>query len=163
MRRITEHPVSDENVRLIKSCATQAACVLSVDIEHNTPTQVLGEVDKCIYNLQHGKHTELVEGEDPPFLLGSLWGEMLCRELGWKWAQVIFHDHDDSEAVGVFSPNRSLAIYPFHFIYGCLENEAPVTIELAFNMLADGAKVPDLPPNGYENVMDNVHHVVPRD
>lgn len=103
------------------------------------------------------------ELDDLAYTLGSLWGEQLVRQFGWRWAWVTFHDHDDSRTIGVFSPDRALAIYPFHFIHGCLRTHAPVTILLAFDILVDGKRVPSLPPGGYENVMDNVHHVVPRD
>ena len=81
----------------------------------------------------------------------------------WQWASVTFHDFEGSQAAGVFSPDRALAIYPFHFVYGCMENGAPVTILLSYNMLVDGTRIPALPKRGYENVMDNVRHVVPRD
>jgi hypothetical protein len=73
----------------------------------------------------------------------------------------VFHDRGDAEAVGVFSRDRSLAIYPFHFVFSCLEERAPVTILLAFQILSEGTRVPKLPAGGYENVMDNVHHSPP--
>lgn len=92
--------------------------------------------------------------------LGSLWGRQMVRQFGWEWAGVVFHDRGDSKAVGVFSKDRSLAIYPWHFVYGCLENGVPSTILLAFNMLLAGA-VPAQEPGAYVNVMDHVRHVVP--
>ena len=64
--------------------------------------------------------------------------------------------------VGVFSTDRSLAIYPFQFVHGCIHNGVPVTIMLAYNMLKNGA-IPKLPPLGYVNLTDGVRHVVPRD
>lgn len=92
--------------------------------------------------------------------LGTLWGEQLRRHFGWEWASVIQHDHDDFRAIGVFSTDRSLAIYPWYFVLGCLERGATSTILLAFNML-DANKIPPQPPRSYTNVMDGVHHIVP--
>jgi hypothetical protein len=92
--------------------------------------------------------------------LGSLWGCHIVRQFRWEWAGVIFHEHNDSKAYGVFSKDKSLAVYPWHFIFGCLENKAPVTILLSFNMLAAG-KIPAQEPKAYVNLMEHVHHIVP--
>ena len=55
-----------------------------------------------------------------------------------------------------------MIIYPFIFVDDCLSGNAQVTIELAFNML-DAGTIPQLPTNGYEDIMASVHHIVPRD
>ncbi len=90
--------------------------------------------------------------------IGTLWGELCIRELGWEWVKV--HFEDGSSAIGVFSKDRSIGIYPWYFVLGCVENGAPVTIELAWNMLRGGA-IPKLDRNSYTNLMDGVHHIVP--
>ena len=131
---------------------------------HDAPTahDIVKAVDRCVYDLQQGNGPEFGAQDEPDLVLGSLWGQQLVRELSWQWAAVTFHEHDDAKAVGVFSPDRALAIYPFHFIYGCLENGAEVTIMSGVQLLVDGSKVPPLAPGTYENVMDNVHYIVPR-
>ncbi|MCO8120888.1 hypothetical protein NHH03_04000 [Stieleria sp. TO1_6] len=159
---ISESPILAEHVDLVHKVANDAATFLGVDPNSAPPETVVERVDDFVYRLQKGE-VAAPEGEDVEVYFGCLWGQQLVRELGWQWANVTFHDHGDSQAMGVFSPDRSLAIYPFHFITGCLENGAPVTIMLAFNTLRDGESVPALPPQAYENVMDNVHHIVPRD
>lgn len=160
---ITENPLDDEMLASIRDCASDAAALLQLDTSTESAIKIVESVDACVYELQKGRGPKLEVDDDPAMVLGSLWGEQLCTKLGWQWAAVTFLDQEDSQAVGVFSPDRSLAIYPFHFVFGCLENQAPVTIALAFNMLVDGSKIPELPPGGFENVMDNVHHIVPRD
>jgi hypothetical protein len=160
---ISEVPVEEELLVHIRGAAESAAEILGVDPAEKSAAEVVHAIDQCAYQWQKGKRPEMDEEEDLSLLLGALWGEQLCRALGWEWSGVVFHKYDDAHAVGVFSPDRSLAIYPFHFTKGCLENEASVTIELAFNMLLDGSEVPQLPANGFENVMDNVQHIVPRD
>jgi hypothetical protein len=162
LQNISENPVSPEHASLVHKIAADAASFLKLDEQTSPPASVVNSVDDYIHKLQNGEVTA-PEGEDVKIFFGCLWGVQLVREFGWEWANVIFHDHGDTEAMGVFSKDRSLAIYPFHFITGCLENDAPVTIMLAFSMLLDGSEIPELPPGGYENLMDNVHHIVPRD
>jgi hypothetical protein len=159
---ISEGPITDDMLANIRGCADDAATMLDLDRSNKSTADLVKAVNDFMYNWQKGKRPDIPEEDDPSLTLGSLWGEQLAREFGWEWARVIFHDHDDSQAVGVFSPDRSLAIYPFHFVYGCMENNATVTIMLAFNMLRDGA-IPKMPAGSYENVMDRVHHIVPPD
>ena len=90
--------------------------------------------------------------------LGTLWGEVFAREFGWEWINVTFEN--GSEAVGVFSKDRSIGCYPWYFILGCVEHGATVTLLLAWNMLKAG-KIPEMEPGSYWNLMDGVHHIVP--
>ncbi len=161
---ITEKPLAQDSLDSIVQCADEAARALKLgdDWEQLPAAKIVAAIDQCIFGLQNGKPFEFSDADDATLTLGSLWGQQLIRQLGWQWSSVVFHDHDDAFAVGVFSKDRALAIYPFHFLFGCLENNAEVTVELAFNMLVDGTRIPKLPANGFENVMDNVHHVVPR-
>lgn len=159
---ISEERIDAELLDNIEQSAREAALLLRLDANAAAIERVRA-VDEFVYAWQKGERPPIAEDDDLSMTLGSLWGQQLASQLGWQWAAVTFHDFEDSKAVGVFSPDRSLAIYPFHFIYGCMENGASVTILLAYNLLVDDTKIPALPKNGYENVMDNVHHVVPRD
>ena len=91
-----------------------------------------------------------------------MWGDQLVRAYQWEWAIVKFHEHGDSTAPGVLSPDRALAIYPIHFIIGCLQDPTvDATILLAFNMLeADTSS--DTKPGSYFNLMDGVNRIIPR-
>jgi hypothetical protein len=60
------------------------------------------------------------------------------------------------------SLDRSLVVYPIHFITGALEDSrVDATIALAFNMLEAGT-VGKQKPKGYLNLMTGVHRIVPR-
>jgi hypothetical protein len=161
--KISEEAIDSETLDPILGCANDAAQMLGIDLEKLSPQEIVSHIDNCILNIQKGQGPEIHEEDDPALTLGSLWGQQLVKELGWEWSSVTFHEHDDTKAVGVFSKDRSLAIYPFHFVYGCLENNATVTILLSFNMLVDGKRIPSLPAGGFENVMDNVSHIVPNE
>lgn len=147
----------------IKAAANDARSAL--DIENDSPSaeELVKGVDELVFRAQKSKCKGIDDTWTFSIAVGSLWGQCLVEKLGWQWMNVNFDEGEEAKAVGVVSPDRSLAIYPFYFVYGCLENNAPVTIALSFNMLVDGSRIPDLPANGYENVMDNVHHIVPRD
>lgn len=161
---ITEQSIDSELLDDLAKCAARAIKLLGLDPENDSAETIITAIDAFVFETQQGntRDFDLNEDEDLPLMLGSAWGVQLVRSLGWQWSSVIFHDHDDVPAVGVFSVDRSLAIYPLHFIYGCLEHDAPVTIALAWSILNDGTRVPELPANGFENVMEHVHHDAPR-
>jgi hypothetical protein len=163
--RITESPPDKKRMRLIDLVARDAAKYLKVSVDTDSSDKIVKAVNDCVRKIQKGRWPRFSKDDEEAadLLLGCLWGSQLVKELDWEWVNVVFHDHGDSEAVGVVSPKRDLAIYPFHFVYGCIENNATVTILLAFNMLKDGRRIPALPPRSYENVMDYVHHIVPPD
>src|SRR5438132_562350 len=104
---ISEEAIPSKMLRNIKACAADAAEMLGLDIDRITSTEIVNAVDKCVYQWQKGNRPDRPEDDDLSLTLGSLWGEQLVRDLGWEWAGVTFHDHDDSKAVGVFSPDRS--------------------------------------------------------
>ena len=82
--------------------------------------------------------------------------------MGWAWAEVTFRRHGDVPATAVVSPDRSMAIYPIHFVVECLRDAAvDVTIGLAFDELTAG-RVDGFTPGGFANVMDVVRRAVPR-
>ena len=168
---ISEKPLDEETLQAIRDYAHEAAERLHVDLQETPPEEIVAAIDRHIIELQRAQiakedpvnsaDEEHPENEESALLLASLWGEQVARRLGWQWATVIFHDHDDAELIGICSPDRALAIYPYQFVFSCLEERTVVTVALAFNILVDGRRVPKLPSGGYENVMDNVHHVVP--
>ncbi len=158
-----EHDIDAELGDDIQRWATDAAALLELSSTASAEA-IVRTIDEFVFAWQKGERPQVAPDQDLSATLGSLWGQQLVREFGWQWAAVAFSDNADADvdAVGVFSADRSLAIYPFHFVFGCMEDGAPVTIALAFNLLVDGSRIPALPKNGYENVMDNVHHIVPR-
>ena len=161
--KITEDPVDQEMLGNIRGCAEDAATMLGLDASTTPPAKIVEAVDEFVYKWQKGRRPPVDPDDDLSLTLGSLWGEQLVKNLQWEWTGVIFHEHGDSHAVGVVSPTRSLAIYPFHFIHGCLENDATVTIMLSYNMLTENSGIPNFPAGSFENVMDGVHHIIPRD
>jgi hypothetical protein len=157
-QRISENETSEEILTNLKGAAVEGASLVGVAID-DPPLKIVTALNAYVLNPPPTTG-EVDKWTDRALPLGSLWGEQMVREFGWEWASVTFHDKGDSKATGVFTKDRSLAVYPWHFVYGCLQNGATVTILLAFNMLAAG-KITDLAPGQYDNLMDGVHHIVP--
>ncbi len=161
MPSLTEHAIGPELHGEIQRWSAEGSALL--ELSATAPAaEIVRSIDEFVFAWQKGQRPPLGPDQDLSVILGSLWGQQLVRELRWQWAAVSFNDGSDTNAVGVFSPDRSLAIYPFHFVFGCIDDSCPVTVLLAYNLLMDGSRIPALPENGYENVMDNVHHLVPR-
>ncbi len=158
---ISESRPDEERANLLNLVAQDAAAILGVSLETNSPDEIVAAVNDCARAIKRGEGPAFPEDSEVDLLLGCLWGSQLIRVLDWEWINITFHDHDDSQAVGVVSPKRDMAIYPFHFIHGCIENAATVTILLSFNMLRERAGAPTYPERSYENVMDHVYHIVP--
>jgi hypothetical protein len=162
---ISEEAVSEAILDNIKACAMDARNALGPDFADADPPEVVNAIDDFAYHWQKGERpsTDLIAGgEDARLVMGSLWGEQLVKQFGWEWAKVTFHDHGDSVTFGVFSPDRSLAIYPLDFMLGCLNDPGvDVTVMLSYNML-EGGKIPKLESKSYSNVMEGVHRIVPR-
>lgn len=160
---ISEHPVKAEILQHIRNCVASADCLIGIDPRNSDARTVMAAINTYVTKWQKGERPpkNVADLEDSQYTLGAVWGEQLAATFGWEWASVTFHEHGDSGAVGVFSPDRSLAVYPFHFLLGCLQDpRVPVTILLSFNMLAEG-KIPRMPAQGYQNLMDGVHHLIP--
>lgn len=162
MKSHSESELSNEMPEQIKDSAVEALSMLGLDEQADSQT-VIAAVDQFVYEWQCGKRPPIpCEAEDLPYTLGSLWGEQMVRQFGWEWKKITFHEHGDTWAPGVVSPDRSMAIYPIHFIIGCMnDSSVDATILLSFNMLKEHE--PGNSKRGaYDNVMEQVFRIVPR-
>lgn len=158
---VTEYLPNEERMQIMNDLSQKAAEYFGLSLENDTPQHIMSIVHDGVIKLKKEEALPFTGEEDADLLLGSLWGSQLIRAFGWQWVDVIFHDHQDSAAMGVMSPDRSKAVYPFHFIFGCVENKATVTILLAFNMLTERMADFNYEPKSYTNVMDYVRYAIP--
>ena len=158
---VTETPIEPDMLHNIKGAASEGAKLLKIDESNISPQEIIESINKFVMDIQKKENKDIDIWTDLSLPLGCLWGEQMVREFEWEWANIVQHDHDDFKAIGVFAKDRSLAIFPWYFIFGCLKNGAPVKIALAYNMYKDGSGIPELPANGYINLMDHVHHIIP--
>ncbi len=165
MANVSEQPIDPDTLSSLQGCANEGRELLGLAGKAAEPKTVVEAIDAFVYAWQKGKRPpkKKLDPEDAPFVFGSLWGEQLAKRFGWQWAMVTFHDHGDSVAPAVLTPDRSLAVYPIHFLMGCFQDAGvDATVALSYNMLEAGS-IGKLKPKGYVNLMEGVHRVVPRD
>ena len=159
----SEKPFSDSMAESLRAEVERGLDLLGMAPD-DEPANIVAAVDAFVYSWQCGdkppKH--VLDTDDAPFTLGAVWGQQLVREFQWEWRTVQFHEHGDIMVPGVLSPDRALAVYPIHFIMGCLQDSTvDTTILIAFNMLKAGT-IGDTSPGSYFNLMDGVHRIIPR-
>jgi hypothetical protein len=157
--RISEQPLDPEIASNLIGAAAEGAALVGVKPDAE-PLKIVEAINAFVAKPPKSWFKKVDNWTDRALPLGSLWGAQMVRQFGWEWASITQHDQGDAKAMCVFDQRRSLAIYPFEFIFGCLESKSYPTILLAFNMLVAG-KVPELDAAGYMNLMDGVRHVVP--
>jgi hypothetical protein len=159
----SERPVTEAILANLRGCAADGRRLLALN-PIAPPAEAVAAADGFVDRWQHGDRppVDVAAAADVPFLLGSLWGEAVVAAFGWAWVQVVFNRHPDTVATAVVSPDRSLALFPIHFILGCLDDPAvDCTMALSFERLAAG-QLDGFTPGGYANVMDVVHRAAPR-
>lgn len=164
----TEDAVPDSIAADLEGAAAEGAELVGVSVE-DEPSRIVDAINRFLTPEKQkqkgwfGKANvdpEIDNWTDCALPVGCLWGQVMVRHFSWRWASLTQHDHDDFKAIAVVSEDGSLAIFPFHYCFGCVENRVHPTVLLAFNMLVAG-KIPQLPAGEYANLMDGVRHIVP--
>lgn len=158
MADISEKPVSPDTRLSIKKCAKSASKVLGIEPRSSTPSIIASTVDEFVVAWQKGNRPadSVLTLDDAPLIIGSLWGEAIVSRFKWDWAMLTFHDHNNFLAPAVVAPDRSLAIYPLHYLQGCFTDATvEVTILQAYNLLKAGS-AGDAKPGEYFDLMDGV-------
>ncbi len=156
----SEEPLSDSIAENLHGTAAEGAELVGTSVDAE-PSAIADAINRFLTKpKKSGWFSKVDNWDDRALPIGSLWGTAMVRQFGWHWASLTQHDRDDFKAVAVVSDDRSLAIFPFHYCFGCLENHVPPTVLLAFNML-DAGRIPQQEGRGYTNLMDGVQHIVP--
>ena len=157
--KITEFPISPEISQNLVNTSKEASEILGVSLS-DPPLKVVEAIQDCLVELIQSNNSSLDKWTDCALPMGTLWGIQMVRQFQWQWASVTKDEGDGSKAFGVFDGNRSLAAYPFSYVFACLDQKIYPAVLLSFNMLLAG-KIPELEAGGYMNLMDGVQHVVP--
>ncbi len=156
----SERPLTFEIESAIPGAAKEGAQLLGVSMEV-MPSQIINAIDAFVLDPPKAGFLKKVDNwNERAMPLGALWGIQMLRRFSWEWTMIVQHEHDDSIAIAVTDKSRSMVIYPFHYVFGCLENKIVPTIALSFNMI-EANSLPEFEPNSYENLMDGIQHVVP--
>lgn len=141
----------------LPGAAREGAALLGIPYEAD-PAHLVGAIDAFVLNPPKAGFFKRVDNwNERAMPLGALWGVQLERRFGWQWAML---EEDGETSIGIVDPLRSMAVYPFDYVYGCLEQGGVPTIHLAFNMLAAG-QLPPFPDRAFESIMDGIRHIVP--
>jgi hypothetical protein len=154
----SESPVDPERARLIEAVNQDAATCLGVDLDRDSPAHIVKTVDAVIVRIVFGEADPIPDSEDKEILLGAIWGAQMVRELGWSWVEIRAGEALD---LAVVSPGRDMVIHPFSFVGQCLAKRCICTVELSFNMLLERKGEVVFEPNGFENVMAHIRHIIP--
>lgn len=152
---IKERPLPPNIQQEIRQHMADAGLMVRVEPGEDTPGAIIAAIDVFLGKWQAGERPDVDEDDDLALMLGSLWGQQVVEALGWEWASMTLPGKRKPVVViGVFSPDRAAALYPFHAVRAGLDKGAPVAVRRVFSMLMEGAKLHGLPARGYKNVMD---------
>jgi len=119
----------------------------------------MAKVNDAIVDLVFEKNTPVSKDENPDLLLGALWGTQMARQFRWYWADVVVDDQFNE--VAVISPNQEMIIFPLSFVSAIIHKQCICTVMLAFNMLLEDDRIGTIHPGAYENIMLDIHHIIP--
>jgi len=157
--KVKESPPEDERRDLFGAVANDAANLLGINLDDDTPESIMTKVNEAVVALVFGKPTPVAEDENPDLLLGCLWGVQMARQFDWYWADVVIDDSINE--VAMISPNQEMIIFPLSFVGACIQKQCICTILLTFNMLLENERIGEVAPGSYENIMLGIHHIVP--
>jgi hypothetical protein len=155
---ITEEPLPSDVRASIPGAAKEGAALVGVSLD-DEPIRIIEAINEFVAKPKKGSWFKRIDNwNDRAMPLGALWGTQMVRRFGWDWTFVVDRE-EDFKAIAVFHRNRSVGIYPFDYVFGCLESDVYPTILLAYNMLEAGS-IPTGDARAYVNLMDGVRHIV---
>lgn len=157
--KVTESHPDQERLRLINAVTDDAAALLDIDLQTDSPQSIVAKVYDTVVDLVFERPTPVSEDENPDLMLGALWGAQMARQFQWYWADVVIDDQFNE--VAMISPHQEMIIFPFSFTAACIEKQCICTILLAFNMLLENDRSDEIAPGTYENIMLQIQHIIP--
>lgn len=163
--KVTEEALDEVIMESLARVADEGADIVSVSSEDD-PSKIIKAINDFLSPMKNSRLNKpkadpnIDNWIDRAIPIGGLWGQTMVRHFGWYWASLIQHEYNDIKVIAVVNEDRSLAIFPFHYCFGCLENHIHPTVLLAFNMLKAN-KISPQPAGEFVNLMDGVWHIVP--
>ena len=133
-------PLPKKAAMMIQQTVAAAQRVISVDLGHTPLAEIVQKIQDAIDVNDPQSNQTIGEATLLAATLGTLWAEIICRELGWEWAWV---REGDTEGAGIVSPTRSHVVFPQPFFYAQLAHRAhgPTSSEL-YRILKAGSVPP---------------------
>ena len=157
--KVIESPPNQERLQLIEAVIGDAAALLNINLQSAAPVSIMKKVNEAVVDLVFNRPSSVSEDEEPHLLrFAPCWAQMV-RQFEWYWADVVIDDQFNE--VAMISPNQEMIIFPFSFTAACIEKQCICTILLAFNMLLENNRLGEIPPATYQDIMLNIHHIIP--
>lgn len=165
IRHMSDRTLTAEELAQVSENADHARARLDIADPQAEPDAVVRLIDSYVDTYQAERRHEDqrsncdLEQERLAVELGSAWGRQFVRRFNWQWLSV---HHDKGDEWAVVSPDRSLIVYPIHFIRACLlSSEIDCSAMLVFNMLGVGT-IPTVAPGSLTDLMLAVRRLVPK-
>ena len=86
--------------------------LVPVPEDTNDPAQVVRSIRKSLDSARAAEHSDerLMQIS---MSVGALWGEQVCRDMGWEWVRLSYESGFEGYAVA--APNRSVVCVPVQF------------------------------------------------
>lgn len=139
-----ERPLSAEEQEELDAYFTLALGYLPV-AQQEDPSFLIAALHLLLEEARAGRFQH-VPLDDLATYGGVLWGDELCRLLGWSWCYLTFED--GLEGAAVVCDDRSQVVLPIHLVYRWLtRTEAANDCQPLFERLSRQPEAP--PPGGY--------------
>jgi hypothetical protein len=131
-----ERPLDEDEEAEVRGQIENAREIMSIEPDAS-PDEIQRVIYEELQRVQSG-HVEFddQEKENIALGLGCLWGQSVCDQLGWRWANITV---GETEGIGIIAPDRSLVTYPMSFINRFVQDpDSDLTSLLLYNMLKAG-------------------------
>lgn len=131
---IVSYALSDEDNDLIQGSVAEGLDELGLSGEE-APASIVARIDAEIARLRQSATFTEDEPPEEAAMLGSLWGQQICRAHGWRWGLVSYRA---KTIISVIAPEDTYYVAPLQTVWESLVEASPTSnLILKFNMLAD--------------------------
>ncbi len=98
--------------------------LVPVPEDTNDPAQVVRSIRKSLDSARAAEHSDerLMQIS---MSVGALWGEQVCRDMGWEWVRLSYESGFEGYAVA--APNRSVVCVPVQYVRRILSSRRQTT------------------------------------
>ena len=143
---IVSYALSDEDYDLIQGSVTEGLDELGLSGQE-APLDIVKKIDAEVVRLRQSTTFTKDEPPEEAAMLGSLWGQQICRAYGWRWGLVYYRA---KTIISVIAPEDTHYVAPLQTVWESLVGASPTSnLTLKFNMLAGK----NLPPSKPKELM----------
>ncbi len=135
---VHERPLTDNERGEVESFAAEARKILELRPE-TAAADVQAAIHTWLEDFRHRKpRLTKIKRQDKALAMGCLWGETVCKELGWQWGAATLIS-SNSESYSIAPPKRQCVVFPTDNFFALLGGtkkhvNTPNTLELYENL-----------------------------